>query len=42
VGEVAEPPPTHAHACGPPRRTPGGQLALRPRKYRDAVLRFAP
>ena len=40
AGERAEPPPTRVTWRGPPRRTPGAQLLLRLRRYRDAVLRF--
>ena len=39
-GEAAEPPPVRADPRWKPRRTPGAQLLLRLRKYRDAVLRF--
>lgn len=40
AGEAAEPPPARADPRWKPRRTPGAQLLLRLRKYRNAVLRF--
>ena len=40
AGEAAEPPPPRAQPGWKPRRSPGGQLLDRLRRYHDAVLRF--
>jgi transposase len=39
-GEATEPPPVRTRASGRARRTPAGQLLVRLRRDRDAVLRF--